>query len=77
MLLLVLPPREPPPGQRDAAAIALVPRTVALALQQTPPPIRIELPSGAPKSWYFQASTPAETQMWIEAINGAAEETRS
>jgi len=65
------------PGQRDAPAIALVPRAVALALQQTPPPIRIELPSGTPKSWYFQASTPAETKLWIEAITGAAEESRS
>lgn len=62
------------PGQREAPAMALVPRTVALALQQTPPPTRIELPSGTPKSWYFQGSTPAETKMWIEAIAAAAKE---
>ena len=35
-----------------------------LALDRRPPPKKLELPSGAPKSWYLQAKTPAETLAW-------------
>ena len=35
--------------------------------------IVVALPSGAPKSWYLQAGTPAETRAWREVLSLASD----
>ena len=44
-----------------------------LALDRRPPPKKLELPSGAPKSWYLQAKTPTETLAWRKDLALASE----
>lgn len=58
---------------QNQPALALVPKSILLALQQRPPPKKLELPSGAPKSWYLQAKTPAETLAWRKDLTLASE----
>ena len=42
-------------------------------MRRRPPPRKLELPSGAPKSWYLQAKTPAETLAWRKDLGLASE----
>ncbi len=63
----------PADDKNGAPVIALMPKSILLALHQESPPKRLELPSGAPKSWYLQAGTPAETRAWREVLSLASD----
>ena len=63
----------PADDKNGAPVIALMPKSILLALHQESPPKRLELPSGAPQSWDLPAGAPAETRAWREVLSLASD----